>query len=196
MDKKYKTGLKVAGVLAILLLAGLFLKRQATKAYSPEETVVYQDQNLELEVFYNRPSKKDREIFGDLVPYGQVWRTGANEATTFSTNKDILVDGSLLPAGKYTLWTIPGETSWKVIFNSKMYPWGIDNQKKPYRDPAFDALVLEVPTHKPDSQLEQFSIFFERGNDFVLLNLAWDQTEVTVPLTTTKEAQPALLSSY
>jgi hypothetical protein len=71
-------------------------------------------------------------IFGGLVPYGEVWRTGANEATTFTTNQDLLVDGSFLAAGKYTLWTIPGPESWKVIFNSKMYPWGIDTDKKPY----------------------------------------------------------------
>lgn len=166
----------------MLILVGLFFQRYSTKAHSPEDIVVYQEDSLELEVFYNRPYKKERVIFGDLVPYGEVWRTGANEATTFTTNQDLLVDGSLLPTGKYTLWTIPGEDSWKVIFNSKMYPWGIDQDKKAYREPEFDALVLEVPTSQMEDTLEQFSIYFENANDLVLMNLAWDETKVTLPL--------------
>ncbi len=194
MKKNYKTGLKIAGVLILLLLIGLFFQRNFTKAHSPEDIVHYEDNSLELEVFYNRPYKKDRVIFGELVPYGEVWRTGANEATTFTTNKDLLVDGSFLPAGKYTLWTIPGEETWKVIFNSKMYPWGITAEKKAYRDPEFDTLILEVPVQELNDVMEQFSIYFERANDLVIMNLAWDQTRITVPLQTAKEAQEALLS--
>lgn len=195
MEKKYKTGLKIGGFIILLVLIGLFLQRYSTKAHSPEDIVVYQEDSLELEVFYNRPSKKERVIFGELVPYGEVWRTGANEATTFNTNQDLLVDGSLLKKGKYTLWTIPGEDSWKVIFNSKMYPWGIDQDKKPSREPEFDALVIEVPTTELDTTMEQFSIYFERANALIFMNLAWDDTKVTFPLQTTKEAQEALLSS-
>lgn len=195
MNKKLQTGLKIGGVVLVLVLIGLFFQRYSTKAHSPEDIVVYEEDSLELEVFYNRPYKKERVIFGELVPYGEVWRTGANEATTFTTNQDLLVDGSLLPAGKYTLWTIPGEDSWKVIFNSKMYPWGIDQDKKAYREPEFDALVLEVPTSQMEETLEQFSIYFENTNDLVLMNLAWDETKVTLPLQTAKEAQEALLSN-
>ncbi len=195
MNKKLKTGLKIGGIILVVVLVGLFFQRYSTKAHSPEDIVVYEEDSLELEVFYNRPSKKERVIFGELVPYGEVWRTGANEATTFTTNQDLLVDGSLLPAGKYTLWTIPGENSWKVIFNSKMYPWGIDQDKKPYREPEFDTLVLEVPTSQMKDTLEQFSIYFENANDLVLMNLAWDETKVTLPLQKAKEAQEALLSN-
>jgi hypothetical protein len=195
MKTNYQTGLKSAGILIAVVLVVVFFKRYSTKAYSPEETVVYQDPELEMEVFYNRPYKKEREIFGELVPYGEVWRTGANEATTFYTSEDLLVDGSLLPAGKYTLWTIPQENTWKVIFNSQMYPWGIDNDKKAYRQAEFDKLILEVPVRDLETGLEQFSIFFERGNDLIFLNFAWDETLVRVPLKPAKEAQSALLSS-
>lgn len=194
MEKKYKTGLKIAGVVIVLVLIGLFFQRNFTKAHSPEDIVLYEEDSLELEVFYNRPYKKERVIFGELVPYGEVWRTGANEATTFTTNKDLLVDGSFLPAGKYTLWTIPGEETWKVIFNSKMYPWGIDSDMKAYRDPEFDSLVLEVPVQNMDNVMEQFSIYFERANDLVFMTLAWDRTRIVLPLQTAKEAQEALLS--
>ncbi len=194
MKKKYKTALKIAGLVIVLALVGLFFQRNFTKAHSPEDIVLYEEDSLELEVFYNRPYKKERVIFGELVPFGEVWRTGANEATTFTTNKDLLVDGSYLPAGKYTLWTIPGEDTWKVIFNSKMYPWGIDSDKKAYREPEFDVLVLEVAVQNMNEVMEQFSIYFERANDLVIMNLAWDQTKVTLPLQTAKEAQEALLS--
>lgn len=178
----------------MLVLVGLFFQRNYTKAHSPEDIVMYEDDTLQLEVFYNRPYKKERVIFGELVPYDEVWRTGANEATTFTTNKDLLVDGSFLPAGKYTLWTIPGEESWKVIFNSKMYPWGIDSDMKAYREAEFDALVLEVPVQKMNSVTEQFTIYFENENDMVIMHLAWDQTRISLPLQTEKEAQTALLS--
>ncbi|HSP40567.1 MAG TPA: DUF2911 domain-containing protein, partial [Gillisia sp.] len=87
MEKKYKTGLKIAGAVIVLVLGVLFFQRNFTKAHSPEDLVLYEEDSLELEVFYNRPYKKERVIFGELVPYGEVWRTGANEATTFATNK-------------------------------------------------------------------------------------------------------------
>ena len=74
------------------------------------------------------------------------------------------------------------ENSWKVIFNSKMYPWGINLEKKAYGEEEFDVLVVEVPTRNLQEALEQFSIYFEKANDLVLLNLAWDKTKVTIPI--------------
>jgi hypothetical protein len=195
MKTKHKKVLKITGLVIFFALIGLFIFRYSTKAHSPEDISNYEEASLKLEVYYNRPFKKNRIIFGNLVPYGEVWRTGANEATTFSTNEDLLADGSFLKAGKYTLWTIPKQGSWKVIFNSKMYPWGIDLDKKAYRDPAFDVLTLEIPVTTPETPLEQFSIYFEKANDLVFLKLAWDQTLVAIPLITTKEAQIAPLSS-
>ena len=83
------------------------------------------------------------------MPYGEVWRTGANEATTFETNQDLTVEGSKLEAGKYTLWTIPGETSWIIIFNENMYSWGVSfSDGKASRVEKFDALKVEVPFQK------------------------------------------------
>jgi len=194
MKKKVLLGLKILSIALLLILVKLFYDRYATKAYSPEDTVVYQDESLDLEVFYNRPYKKDRKIFGGLVPYGEVWRTGANEATTFSTNEDLMIDGSMLEAGKYTLWTIPMENSWKVIFNSKMYPWGINLDNKPYREPEYDVLVIEIPTEKIQETLEQFSIYFEKDHDFVDLTFSWDRTKVSVPIKTEKEVSKTPLS--
>lgn len=162
-----------------------FIFKTNTKSYSPEDTVIYEEKDLRLEVFYNRPYKKEREIFGELVPYNEVWRTGANEATTFETNKDILIDGSLLKAGKYTLWTIPGRESWKVIFNSEMYPWGITADKLPSRQPEYDVLTVEVPVHHLQEVVEQFSIDFEKKFEMINMKLFWDQTLIEIPITRT-----------
>ncbi|SKB66314.1 Protein of unknown function [Salegentibacter holothuriorum] len=182
MKKPVKTFLKIGGIIVLLATVTLLILRYSTKAHSPEGTVSYTEKDLRMEIFYNRPYKKERVIFGNLVPYNEVWRTGANEATTFETNKDIMVDGSLLKAGKYTLWTIPMENSWKVIFNDKMYPWGINLEEKAYRNPEFDALILEVNSQHLKKTLEKFTISFKEENEFIFLNLAWDQTLVSVPI--------------
>lgn len=182
MKKPQGWSIKLIIAVVAIIICGVLLWRYATKAHSPEDTSVFAEGSLEMEVVYNRPYKKGREIFGKLVPYGEVWRTGANEATTFTTNKDIFVDGSELKKGIYTLWTIPEKDSWKVIFNSKMYPWGINLEKVASREPEFDALVLELPTRKLQDTLEQFSIYFDKQNDLIFLNLAWDTVKVAVPI--------------
>ncbi|MGB8374048.1 MAG: DUF2911 domain-containing protein [Salegentibacter sp.] len=189
MHRGLKTALKIVGIAIALLVILVLIMKNNTKMHSPEDTVTFKKNALELEVFYNRPYKKDRKIFGDLVPYGKVWRTGANEATTFTTNEDILVDGSLLKAGKYTLWTIPQENSWKVIFNSKMYPWGINFDEEAYRNPKFDVLVLEQKVRPLDENIEQFTISFKEANDLILMRLEWEKTEIDVPIKR-KEASP------
>lgn len=193
MSRNTKLILKITGIVVFLGLIIVFILRYTTKAHSPQDTIIFQEDDLKLEVFYNRPYKKDREIFGNLVPYNEVWRTGANEATTFETNKDILVDGSILNAGKYSLWTIPMENSWKIIFNSKMYPWGINLDKEAYRDSTYDTLVLERPLEEIDTSLEQFTILFEQNGEFVNLVLAWDNTSVSIPI---KQEEAPVGTSY
>ena len=182
MNKNLKRSFLGLGILIATIMVAYFVFKTDTKSYSPEDTVSFQKGGLQLEVFYNRPYKKNREIFGGLVPYNQVWRTGANEATTFTTNQDLLVDGSFLPAGKYTLWTIPMEDSWKVIFNSAMYPWGITTDKIPSRLPEHDVLTVEIPVKKLETPVEQFTVDFQEAHNFIFMNLAWDQTLVSVPL--------------
>ena len=192
MKKTLKRSLIGAAIFSFIILASYYVLNVKTKSYSPEEITVFQEDGLQLEVFYNRPYKKNREIFGALVPYDVVWRTGANEATTFQTNRDILVDGSLLPAGKYTLWTIPGETSWKVMFNSEMYPWGITLDKVASRLPEYDVLTLEVPMHTLPNPVEQFTISFEEENELISMILAWDRTAIYIPI---REAEETITAS-
>lgn len=180
--KSFKRIFLGLGILLAITMVAYFIFKTDTKSYSPEDTVTFQQDDLTLEVFYNRPYKKERLIFGGLVPYNQVWRTGANEATTFETSEDILIDGSLLPAGKYTLWTVPMENSWKVIFNSEMYPWGITADGLPSRDAEYDVLTVELPARKIKEPIEQFTILFRENQELIEMNMVWDQTLIKVPI--------------
>jgi len=178
--KYLKWFLIVLGSLLLLAFAGFKFMQYNTKKASPEATVVYSQDGLDLEVFYNRPGKKGRVIFGGLVPYDKVWRTGANEATTFTTSKALTIGGTVLPAGTYTLWTIPGTTEWTVIFNKKMYPWGVDWNSVASREAAHDALRVVVPVEAVPTSEELFTIAFQPSP--LAMTLTWDQTRVTVPL--------------
>ncbi|PJB11366.1 MAG: hypothetical protein CO119_11610 [Flavobacteriales bacterium CG_4_9_14_3_um_filter_40_17] len=180
--KIFKWVLIVAIALALISYGIFALNRANTKKFSPEDTISYIKNDLQLSVFYNRPFKKGRPIFGALVPFGEVWRTGANEATVFTTNKDLMLEGQVLPAGKYTLWTIPNSDIWEVIFNSKQYVWGVDSEGKASRDPAFDVLNIKISIDKKMDITEQFTIYFTEINSQTNMVFEWDQTKVSVPI--------------
>ena len=179
--------LKWVMILLVFVAIGVFLyayfeKGAFNKVLSPKDTVEYKLNDLRLEVFYNRPSKRDRLIFGGLVPYNEVWRTGANEATTFKTNKALKIGDSTLPPGKYTLWSIPSDSTWHVMFNKKQYKWGVDETMQAMRDPAFDVVDLQVPIEKLNNSVEEFTISFDNSTDNLALTMAWDDVKVAVPL--------------
>lgn len=177
--------LKWTAIIVAVLVVGMlgayqFMKVQTKKA-SPEVTAAYSKDGQELSVFYCSPSKKGREVFGALVPYEKVWRTGANEATTFTSNKGLQINGKSLPAGKYTLWTIPDKEEWTIIWNSKEYGWGVDFGGQALREPEADVLQIKVPVQNADTSVEQFTISFEETDPLALV-FAWDKTKVSVPL--------------
>jgi len=180
-----KRFLIIAGVAVavLIILAGVvrFVMNKQEKSLSPEEQISYHQDNLQIQVFYNRPSRKGRVIFGDLVPFGKVWRTGANEATTFETNVDLSFEGKTLKKGKYSLWTIPGEETWTIIFNSEVGQWGIGTDGEANRDPTRDVLSLSVHAVQSDREFEQFTISFEKVGEEVEMVLIWDTTLVAVP---------------
>ena len=127
---------------------------------------------------------RGRTIFGDLVPYGKVWRTGANEATAFQTATDLLIAGNNLPAGTYTLWTIPDKEKWNVIFNSKSYDWGValkGTSVETSREPEYDVLKIQVPVTDLTKPVETFTIAFEAQNG-LLLTMAWENTKIEIPI--------------
>lgn len=166
-------------IIVIAIVAFQFMKSE-TKKHSPQETVEYRENGYDIEVVYCRPFKKERDIFGELVPYGKVWRTGANEATTFSTKTDLIIDGEVLHAGDYTLWTIPGPKAWEVIFNEGEYDWGVGWNGEASRNPDLDVINVTVPVQRNFKVLEQFTISIE--HDPAILMLGWDFTRVDVVL--------------
>lgn len=170
-------------VVVIMILGGIvmFFMRKQTKSFSPEDTITFVQDSLTINVSYNRPFKKGRQIFGGLVPYGKVWRTGANEATIFQTNKAIKFDSQVLKAGKYTLWTIPGEDTWTIIFNSEYGQWGINYDGEANRDAAKDVLSVKANAVKQNREFEEFTISFEKTGEDAEMVLIWDKTLVAVP---------------
>jgi hypothetical protein len=166
-------------IILVLVVAQVQFKNK--KSFSPEEEIYYSDGDLKLRVFYNRPYKNNREIFGGLVPYGQVWRTGANEATVFETNKTITIEGKKLIPGTYSLWTIPDSTTWTVIFNSESGQWGINHKGEANRNPSLDVLSIPVHAVKQERIFEQFTIAFEKVGEEAEMVLIWDNTLVSVP---------------
>lgn len=137
--------------------------------------VRYQDNYIK--VTYSQPQKKNRKIFGDLVPFGKVWRTGANEATEITTIKDIQVGNILLRAGTYSLFTIPQKEKWTVIINSDVGLWGAYNY-----NPAKDIWRFDVPAQATDKTYEPFTINIENRNEVAELLMMWDDTKVSVPI--------------
>lgn len=173
-------GVAVAALITLGVATKFFVKKHE-KSFSPEEQIGFKQGDLEIRVFYNRPFKKGREIFGSLVPYEKVWRTGANEATTFETNKNLLFEGKTLKKGKYSLWTIPEEETWTIIFNSEYGQWGIGPDGEANRDPKLDILSLNVHAVKSEREFEQFTISFENVGEDAEMVLIWDKTLVAVP---------------
>ncbi|MCJ8165506.1 DUF2911 domain-containing protein [Pontibacter sp. E15-1] len=127
-------------------------------------------------VNYSSPAVRERTIWGDLVPYGKVWRAGANEATTVTLDKDVMVEGKALPAGTYSFYTIPGEGEWTVIFNKTAKQWGTEY------DEAQDALRVMATPHKSDEMHERLAYEVTDGG----LVLRWEHMELPIAITATE----------
>lgn len=181
MNKRIKIFLIIAVGLAVFLIGGFKYMQYSTKKHSPEQHLSISDQDLKVDLFYNSPSMRDRKIFGGLVPYGQVWRTGANEPTTITFDADVSIDGNELSAGTYSLWTVPGEEEWEVIFNSGEYGWGASWGGKASHDPTYDAVRVRVNPEYLDEPTERLEIDIKKNP--LRLEIAWENTKVNLPIT-------------
>ena len=130
-----------------------------------------------IKIYYGRPQKKGRTIFGDLVPYGKVWRTGANESNEITFFKDAVVGGKKVPAGSYSLFTIPNKDSWTIILNKEVNEWGAYSY-----DESKDLVRFDVPTQKTDKTIEALAIQFADKDGKPNMMIAWDDTMVSVPI--------------
>jgi len=127
---------------------------------------------------YSSPRMKGRKIFGELVPYGKVWRTGANEATTFVPSTDVTVGGKNVPAGKYTIFTIPNADKWTLIINKKTGEWGI-----PYKYESDELARVDMKVSKTSSPVENFTISYEKNGNGCTMNMEWENTRASVDIT-------------
>lgn len=127
-------------------------------------------------VIYSRPKKSGRKIFGALVPYGEVWRTGANEATELTLYQPMKLGGKTLSAGTYTLYTIPDKENWTIIINSDTNVWGAFSYKK-----EKDLLRVTVPSRDAAAPIETLSMIFRPENDGTTLMIGWDTEYVEIP---------------
>lgn len=161
----------------LLMVHGVQAQKLLERRPSPLaiSSVRYKDNYIK--VTYSQPQKKNREIFGQLVPFGQVWRTGANEATEFTTTQDILLDSVLLKAGTYSLFTIPEKDNWTIIINADIGLWGAYNY-----NPQKDVRRFVVPVQTTDELYEPFTITIDHRNELADLLIIWDRTKVTIPI--------------
>jgi hypothetical protein len=142
---------------------------------SPPDTVRANIGGANIEVAYSRPAKRGRVIFGNIVPWNQVWRTGANAATQFTTDKDLIIGGTTVPAGKYTLWTKPTPTGGELIINSETGQWGTDyHADKDFAHINLRSAQLAQP-------VEQFVIGVVPQGSGGVIRMAWDNREFSVP---------------
>src|SRR5215471_12232414 len=166
-----------AFVLSSLLFAsGLFAQQDKSQRPSPPDSASGKIGSATVSVNYSSPSVKGRSIWGGLVPYDKAWRAGANEATIFTTDKAIKVEGKDLPAGKYSLFAIPGEKEWQFIFNSQTGQWGIKRTGDANYDAANNVLTVSAKPKK-SSQMNERLKYDVTGKGVVL---KWENLEVPI----------------
>ena len=134
-----------------------------------------------ITVDYSSPRMKGRKIFGDLVPFGEVWRTGANEATTFVTTANLSVGGTSVPAGNYTIFTVPNQGKWTLIINKKTGEWGI-----PYKYESDELGRVDMKVGSSSAPVENFTIAFDQAGGGCTLNISWENTKASVQVAEAK----------
>ena len=179
MKKKILIGL---GAIIVLVAGLVFYMISSTKKHSPNQVIDYKENGYDITIDYCRPFKKGRVIFGPaetgaLQTYGQYWRMGANEATTFSSKTDLLINGKQLPAGKYAIYALPNQNEWIVAFNTEDKRWGATPP-----DEANDVIRVNIPVTETNNITEQFTINFETNDSNLLAQFAWDNIILNLPI--------------
>jgi hypothetical protein len=169
--------------LAVLASAQMDMQKDSKRPSPPASAECKFSNGKTIKVAYSSPRAKGRKIFGDasekpVVPYGQIWRTGANEATTFVTDGNVNVGGKAIPAGSYTIFTIPNADKWTLIVNKKTAEWGI-----PYKYEADELGRIDMKVSKTSAPVENFTISFDQGGSKCTMRLEWENTRASVDIT-------------
>jgi len=170
----------LTSAFAVFTLFTASAQSLTTPAPSPTQTIKQNFGLSAIELSYSRPGMKGRKVFGDLVPYGQVWRTGANAATTLSFGDEVTIGGTRIPAGKYGLLTIPGEKEWTIIISKQTDVTSPDAYKQDQ-----DVVRLTVTPQTMPVIMETFTISFDfMKSNSCMLSILWDKTWVAFEITT------------
>ncbi|HET9180695.1 MAG TPA: DUF2911 domain-containing protein [Candidatus Angelobacter sp.] len=166
-------------LLCVCFATATMAQQQEDKSKRPsppgQAQVTLKGQTITID--YSRPFMRGRKIMGGLVPYGKVWRTGANEATTLTTPVDLNIGGTKVPAGKYTLWTLPSAGTWKLIINKQTGQWGTDY------DPKQDLARVDMQKTSLSAPVQEFTMSFnKKSDDSADLVMQWETTNVSIPI--------------
>jgi len=168
---------KIIFVFAMIIANYVSEAQIKTPQPSPKSTLTQVVGLTNVEIVYSRPSAKGRDVFNNLVPFGKLWRTGANENTTVSFSEDVVIDGKTLPKGKYALYTTPRADSWEIFFYSKTDNWGNPENW----DETKVALKTTVKSEHIDRMVESFTIGINNlDNNFAHLEISWEKTIVAI----------------
>ncbi|KAA3439170.1 DUF2911 domain-containing protein [Rufibacter hautae] len=182
MKKMLSLHLVWSMAMALFLMGSQASAQIQTPAASPSATVTQVVGLTKVTVDYSRPSMKGRKIFGDLAPYGRLWRTGANAATKITFSDEVMLEGNKVPAGEYALYTIPGEKDWTVVIHKNTKHWGDGGTDYKQED---DQVRFKVTPKKLNEKVETFTIgFADLTNSAGVLQIMWENTLVPVKITT------------
>jgi hypothetical protein len=152
-------------------------KDKSKRPSPPAQTQCKFSDGKSITIDYSSPRAKGRKIFGELVPYGEVWRTGANEATTFVTTANLSVGTVTVPAGNYTLFTVPNQDKWSLIINKKTGEWGI-----PYKYESDELGRTNMAVSSTSGPVENFTIAFDQGGSSCKLKMSWENTQASIDI--------------
>jgi hypothetical protein len=178
MRKPIVIGSTWIATLAFACVTVLAQQDKASRPSPPAKAECKLANGKTVAVDYSSPRAKGRKIFGGLVPYGQVWRAGANEATTFVTTGDINVGGKTVPAGKYTIFAVPGEDKWTLVISKKTGEWGTA-----YPGPENDLARIDMKVSKTSGPVENFTIAFDQTGSGCTMRMEWENTQASVDIT-------------
>jgi hypothetical protein len=168
-------------VILLAALAACAVRADAQVLSPPAKTACKFTDGKTISVNYSSPRMRGRKIFGDLVPFGEVWRVGADDATTFVPNVDVTLGGKTIPAGRYTMFALPTPNKWTLIVSKQIGEWGI-----PYPGAQFDFARMEMKVSKLSAPLENFTISFDASGTSCTMKFDWETTRASIDISEKK----------
>lgn len=167
-------------VLIAIFSSVLLASAQSKAPLSPPATASATLDGKNISITYSQPSMRGRKIMGGLVPYGEVWRTGANSSTTLTTDIDLMIGDTKVPKGKYSIYSLPSEGTWKLIINKQTGQWGTEYHQDQ------DFARIDMKKESLSAPVETFVISFEPTTDPTSIVFKWENTKLSVPISAAK----------